>query len=152
MPNPSNSPANSPAEIISQLLQDLALGVAPQANNTPWQTFDSDEPDSPDNCITCYDTLGHDDGRSNLDGTLWAHYGVQVRIRSKGFAAGNVKAIAIRAGLAGVSRRAVHIGTAAYWVPVVANIGQVISLGKNKPETMRNLFTINLTLPFEVNQ
>lgn len=133
---------------MRQLLIDIGQGI--DGNSGNWPVFDSNEPNAPDNVITCYDTQGMDDGRSNLDGTLWAHQGIQVRIRSTGVAVGRTKANAIRKALSEVVRRTVWIGIAQYWIQNVARIGQVISMGKEKPGSNRNLFTVNVLLPLEV--
>lgn len=139
--------ANTAAEVMRQLLIDIGQG---NDGGTSWPVFDSNEPNAPDNVITCYDTQGIDDGRSNLDGTLWAHLGVQIRVRSMGVAVGRTKANAVRKALSEAIRRTVWIGTAQYWVSNVARIGQVLALGKEKPDSNRNIFTLNVLLPLEV--
>lgn len=142
-----NLQANTAAEVMRQLLIDIGMG---SDGGTDWPVYDSNEPNAPDNVITVYDTMGMDDGRSNLDGSLWAHLGAQVRVRSKGVAVGRSKAFAIRKALSQVNGRTVWIGSASYWITNVAKIGQVLALGTDKPGSSRNLFTLNVLLPLEV--
>jgi hypothetical protein len=146
-----NVAANSTAEIVRQLLINLNQGTDPALGAQPWPVFDSNEPDSPDNAITVYDTQGQDDGRSSLDGEVWSHPGFQIRVRSLGFSVGWKKASAIRVALATQAINVtVTIGTASYWIPNIAKIGQVLRIGKEKPQALRDIFTLNALVALEV--
>ena len=133
---------HSPADIVRRVLIDLGLGVDPPS--TPWPVFASGEPDTPDNCITVYDTAGLDHGRSMIDGELFGHNGVQVRVRSNSHATGWTKADAIQTGMAkSVYQETVTISGQAYLVHAIAKIGDVLTFGKETPTSKRSLFTIN---------
>jgi hypothetical protein len=54
----SGSLDHFPADIIRQLLIDLGVGLDVTA--TDWPAFSQKEPDSPDNVITVFDTMGRE--------------------------------------------------------------------------------------------
>lgn len=143
------------SQIVRQLLIDLGLAVAGSwTGNTysgaAWPAFYDDEPDQPDELVTTYDTQGDDDGRSMIDGELWCHEGFQVRVRSATKATGHAKIDAIRATLAAKSSvydRAVRIDASnVYLIHAATRIGQILSLGKERPASERHLHTLNCTI------
>lgn len=141
----ATSLADSPATIARQLLVDLGLGTQPAAAGA-WPVYASQEPDTPDNCITVYATQGTDDGRLQVDGSLQGHLGFQVRIRSDGYETGWQKGDAIQTTLATqVLRETVVVGANVYLVQCVAKIGDILELGKEQG-SYRFLFTINAVL------
>jgi hypothetical protein len=86
----SGSLDHFPADIIRQLLIDLGVGLDITA--TDWPAFSQKEPDSPDNVITVFDTMGRDLGRTNPDSVRSERYGIQVRVRG-----GDIDATGVRA-------------------------------------------------------
>lgn len=137
---------HSPAKILRQLLIDLSLGTLPSANGS-WPVYATHEPNLPDNCITVYDTVGTDDGRSMITGELWGHDGFLVRVRAADHDTGWLKADAIQTGLAeSVYDRTVHVSGSTYLVHAVTRIGDVLTLGTESPTSKRSLFTINATV------
>lgn len=137
---------HSPADVIRWLLISLGLGTDPLANNL-WPIVVDDEPELPDNVLTIYDTTARDDGRAMIDGESWHHMGFQVRIRSRDFTAGYVKADAIQVALdEQVYQNTVSIGTARYLVDCITGT-TLIRLGKELPASKRSLFTINALAP-----
>lgn len=139
---------HSPADVLRRLLIQLGLGTAPETRPLEsWPIYASNEPSDPDNCITVYDTAGTDDGRSMIDGELFGHYGIQVRVRSLDHATGWLKADAIQTALAEtVYDNAVTIGGSSYLVHSANKIGDVLALGKDVSDTKRSLFTLNAVL------
>ena len=138
--------SHSPAQIVRQLLIDLSLGTLPSASGS-WPVYATHEPNTPDDCVTVYDTAGTDDGRSMISGELWGHDGFQVRVRGKDHDTGWLKADAIQAGLAeSVYDRTVRVSSSAYLVHAITRIGDVLTLGTEAPTSKRSLFTINATL------
>jgi hypothetical protein len=136
---------HSPADILRHAL--INLGVGPLPPTTPWPIFASSEPDVPDNCITVYDSLGNDDGRTMPNGTLQQHQGIQVRIRSLDHATGWTKSQQIRSILAeGIYYTGVLIGTTPYLIHSVNQIGNVLALGKEIPTSKRTIFVINAVI------
>ena len=138
---------HSPADVVRWLLVGSPLNLGADPTVLPlgaWPLYESNEPSTPDNCVTLYDTDGKDDGRSMIDGQVLDHYGFQVRIRSVDKSTGRVKADAIRDALMGaIYQNGVVIGAANYWVHCIANIGRALFIGTDSPNTKRSLHTIN---------
>lgn len=123
-------------------------GVSFVVNPNAWPVYYDQEPDTPDNGITVYGTLGKDDGRTQIDGELQEHHGVQIRVRSLnkiGFSV--ISQIATMCdGLVdmGVTVATQELGTNKYIVQSVNRTGNgVLSLGKEMTPTRRNLYTLN---------
>lgn len=136
----SGSLTHSPAEIIRQLLVDLALGT----DDGTWPVKFATEPNSPDNVITVYNTAGRSDGRVQNGGERQEHHGFQVRIRSTSEAVGYTRARLIAVALdESVLLTTVTVSSSTYLIQSISRTGDILSLGKNHPETNLNLFTIN---------
>lgn len=96
---------HSPAEITRQLLYNEAVLTASGPPTPPilpgdgWAYYSSNEPTTPDQCITTYDTPNRYDGRNMVDGEIEAHYGIQIRVRSTNHFAGYLKAHGIETAL-----------------------------------------------------
>ena len=149
----ANSLRHSPAEIVRQLLINLGLGVAGSYDSSnrysgaAWPVTTNSEVDQPDNAITVYDTAGQGDGRSMIDGETFSHYGFQVRIRAQTHRLGWLKADSIETGLSkSVYQNVVTVDGVSYLVHCVARIGDVLSLGKEAPQSIRRVFTLNALL------
>jgi len=69
-----------PAQIIAQLLRDIEGDLLVDTVDTKIPVFITDMPDSPDNLVTVYDTVGTRDGRV-LTGESIEHPGWQIRLR-----------------------------------------------------------------------
>lgn len=135
---------HSPAAIIAKLLVAAGAGSDPPAG--PWPVFVANEPTNPSNCVTVYNTAGTSDGRSMLDGAVFTHPGIQVRVRSDD-ESGWLKAEALRKLLAeGVRQASVVVGDATYTVYCCARISNVIPLGKEAPTSKRSIFVVNCTV------
>lgn len=135
---------NSPAEIAAQLLVLLGYGT----DSDTWPVYATNEPSSPDNCITVKDTDGKGEGRV-ATGELQEHQGIQIRVRSADHPTGWAKCTALRNGMAtGFYDRTVVIGARQYLVHCFANIGRILPLGKDTPATKRSVFTINALISY----
>ena len=137
---------NSPADILRWLLIDMGLGSEPAIPQVlPWPVFATNEPDEPENCLTCFDTEGQPDGRTQPDGEYQQHYGIQIRCRSGNHPTGyqQLQAIAIALDQT-VNMATVLITPASYVVWVVDRRGDVIPIGKDVPKTKRSIFTVNV--------
>ena len=139
-----NTLLHSPADVTRHLLISLGLGTDPDDGGA-WPVYATSEPDLPDNALTIYDTVGTSDGRSMIDGELYQHYGIQVKIRAATHSGGGYgKADAIRTALAEtVYDETVHVGDSTYLVHCYSRIGEVLTLGKETPTSKRSLFSIN---------
>ncbi len=141
---------DSPADVVRWLMVGLGLGIQPSTRSlgTPWPINTSLEPAQPDDCITIKNTVGMDDGRTMADGIPHAHFGIQIRVRSTDERTGWIKADSIRATLA-TQVRMISVtlpSGSTYNVACIAHIGQVIPIGKETPNSKRNVFTLNVTL------
>lgn len=135
--------SHSPAQIIARLLATLGVGVT-GGTVGDWPIYVSDEPNSPDNAITLYDTSGQNDGRSMIDGEVQEHPGVEVRIRSSTHEIGFAKAAVIAEILAmTIYQNTVVISTNQYLVHSITRKGTINYLGRENPTSKRQLFTIN---------
>lgn len=136
-----------PADILAQVLINNGLGSDPTGTGA-WPIRSAMEVSSPDNVITVYDTAGRQHGRTQPDGEIQEHYGIQVRVRATDPTTGRRKANDIRVFLSETLYNAtVTIGTAQYVVHDSNGLGPVLSLGKDVSNTKRSLFTVNGTVP-----
>lgn len=133
---------HSPAEVIRQLIVDQGWGIDYVDDDTDWASFDSAEPNLPDNVITVYDTLGRDNGRDAF-GERSEEQGFQVRIRSKTHPAGYVKSQEIAVGLDQIDHEDVTVDSTSYVVWAVMRTGNVLAIGHDAPNSKRRLFTLN---------
>lgn len=141
-----NQLLHSPADVVRWLLIGLGVGTDPSLSSA-WPINADKEAATPDNVITIYDTAGRDDGRSMIDGELFYHYGLQVRVRAVDHVTGWPKADQIRVTMAQqVYGNSVTIGTSTYRVHCIAKIGEVLRLGQEVGSSKRSLFTINATV------
>lgn len=140
MPGPLT---HSPADVIRHLLVNLGGGVLPSAGGS-WPIYVDSEPDTPDSVITLYDTAGIIQGRTHIDGEIQEKHGILVRVRAASHTTGYTKARAIAVLMDETAKRdIVTIGGTNYFVNAITRTTDVIRLGKNKPTSNRNLFTIN---------
>lgn len=145
---------HSPADIVRRLLVDLGLGSYPAIPAGSWPVYASEEPQTPDNTITVFDTTGKRQGRMMIDGAVEEHHGFQIRIRSADDRTGATKARTIADTIdKNVYRRWVTVDSTRYQVHSLDRSGDVISLGrersegggKDKKPSQRRIFTINGT-------
>jgi hypothetical protein len=155
---------HSPAEIVRNLL--VARGWAYGSSTTDWAkgpdgktvkyssspskawpAFFAGEPDTPDSCITVYDTTGNRQGRLQ-HGEMQENQGIQVRVRSASQGAGYVKAqqLAIHLDENVLYANEVAIGSSLYAIYSINRSGNVLDIGKEGQLSNRRVFTINATV------
>lgn len=130
-----------PADVIRQLLIDLGAGS--EVTTTDWPTFSQKEPDSPDNVITVFDTMGRDLGRTNPDMVRSERYGIQVRVRGGDIDATGVRARSVAMALDSVVRLPVTLDVTQYFVLGFVRTGPVLRLGIDAPSSGRWIFVVN---------
>lgn len=139
---------HSPGDVVRWLLVRHGLGVDPTASPTAnWATYSPTEPSRPDNCLTVQTTQGVSSGRIQVTGEDTPRYGVQVRVRAADHPTGVAKAHALRKwALEDVYLETLSLTgpTAVYTVSSFVRVGQVLDLGKMKPDSRLSLFTLNL--------
>ncbi len=141
----SGTLTHSPADVIRQILEDLAVAVAPgSASSTDWASFYSMEPDFQDRIITCHDTTGISQGRTHVDGQLQEFHGVQVMVRAEDYEVAYNKAQSVAVNLdTNIQLTNALISSTLYTVYSFNRTSPVISLGREAPNTRRSIFTIN---------
>ena len=133
---------HSPAEVVRQLLIDLSLGEDSQSSD--WSVFVGVQPDSPDNCITVYDTTGILDGKVQFTGDTLEQHGVQIKIRARTVPLGRARSNLIGKKLdQDVQRTEVTVDSDDYLVHGVQR-GNILHLG-HEPESRNRGWSINCT-------
>lgn len=132
------------ADIIRHLIVDLGSGTLP-TDGGDWPVYTANEPDTPDNCITTYNTTGTLQGRINQTGSHVEKYGVQIRVRGVNHAVGFAKGATIENKMdTEVYRDVVTIASSQYLVHAVSKSGTLIFAGKDSSSSKRFIFTLNL--------
>lgn len=137
----------SAAEVVRQLLVDLGVADDPPDGAYPARALG--EEDTPDDHITVYNTTAARLGRVHTSGKFVQNPGFQVRVRSGDETTALVKADAIRTALSGVLRRTVTVDAVDHTVQCVSQLGEVIDLGVDTPQTRRRLCTLNGVLTYK---
>lgn len=134
----------SPADIVAQLIVNLGHGVAIDEDPAIWPVYVAGEPDTPDNCITVYDTQSRDHGRSLVTGERQEHHGIQVRVRSEDHRQGFAKIRAIAVAFdQDVYLDGVTLEEYDYRIQAITRVGDPLCLGKDGADSRRSLFTLN---------
>lgn len=129
-------------DVIRRLLVNDGQGTLPSAAGS-WP-IGVERPDSPDDCVTVTETTGRRDGRTMTDGEVIEHPGIQVEVRSADHNTGFLKAKQIatycdeQVRNSGVTFEGKH-----YNIVNVSRVGVVMSIGRESPESARELFTFN---------
>ena len=139
---------HSPAMILRTALVDMSKGTFPLSNGT-WPLYVGQFPDTPDEAVGIFDTSGQRDGRTQVDGVVHSHPGIQLRIRSNQYTAGYQKSNELRIALQTIKGKIVTIDTVQYTILVVSQIGDILSLGKSEEINKRDLFSINAQLALD---
>ena len=147
------------AEIIRQLLIDEGHGVVFNRLETPankaWSVFISREPDTPDKCITIFDTAGILQGRLHDSGEVQEQFGFLVRLRSDDSRLGTNKLREIVEFLDEdigskevVVTDATGTSTTTYTIGDASRRSAIIPLNVDEDNSSRYLFTVNYTINF----
>lgn len=139
---------HSPADIIRYALVDLGAGTLPSLQQE-WPIFVHLEPDTPDNCMVVYDTVGFLQGRLHPTGQFVNHYGFQVLLRTSNAKEGMIKLASVEALLNSVRRLEVSVEDAIYLVHSTTQRTPILPLGRDVDNSDRSLFTINYTVTLE---
>lgn len=137
----SGSLDHAQCEIIRKLLIDL--GQAANSQTVDWSIFSYSEPNTPDNCITVYNTTGTTQGAFQTSGEVQEFHGIQIRLRGNNKKTAFAKANDIFVALSGVQMRTVTVESANYTIASVRPTANVIDLGNETPDSKRRIFTIN---------
>jgi len=138
----SGSLNHSPAYILANYLVDAGLTTF----GGTWPVYIGKEPDTPDDCVTIYDTDGRIQGRTHYDGEMQEHYGIQVRVRSAPhrIVEGYRKCKSILQNFdTEVLRTLVVIGSSTYKIQAITRQSDVIPLGDESPSSRRYVQVAN---------
>ena len=140
---------HSQADIVRHVLIAINHGTLPSGNE-PWPIYVDNEPDAPDNCITITNTPSRDFGRDAIQYDRQEYHGIQIRIRAATSPLGRNKARRLAIALdAEIIQHTIAlpkvpgVEEADYLIHSVTRTGDVLSLGKEVPNTKRHLFTLN---------
>lgn len=144
---------HSPADIIRAVLINRGLGSDPDLSPVQsWPVYTGGEPNSPDNVITTFGTVGIDHGREMVNGEVLGPYGFQIRVRADSYQQGRDKIETIWEGLSelsgGVYNLTVNLSGDSYLVACIVRFGDILELGKEVPNSKRSLFTFNALINY----
>jgi Bacteriophage minor capsid protein len=134
----------TPADVVRQLLIDAGIGAEPGGASVVWPVYAKKEPSMPDDCITVFNGPGTDDGRTHVDGVMQGLYTFQFRIRSADADDGWLKATEIMDHISSnVLRQRITVNGESWFVQCFSQIGNVIDIGDEAPNSARRLHTLN---------
>jgi hypothetical protein len=132
---------NSPADVVAMLLEKSGAASDPGTTGA-WPVTVGLEADTPDDCLTVYDTLGRLGKRDMVMGDRSKLPGVQVKVRSMQAEVGQAKCWALCVLFDNFFQEEVTINGALYRIQNITRTGDPLALGE-EPESKRSLFTLN---------
>jgi len=138
----TGSLTHPPAEIIGQLLVDLSVGT--NTLSADWAVFIESEPDTPDESITVFDTANTYQGTIQISGETQEFHGIQVRVRGGRYSTAwaIVNDVAVKMDTQ-VKRDIVTLSSSTYNVHGAHRTSGPIHLGRESPQSKREIFTLN---------
>lgn len=130
------------ARVLLEYLIDQGLATHPD-DGDPWPVYLDQLPDSPDNCIVCYDTTGSMGGRDSVIQRYSELHGVQVFVRSAHLE-GWLKAQDIKGYFDALVRTYVYLGNDTYYIQNINRQGDIIKLGKDSSNSHRRRWSLNV--------
>ena len=137
---------HSPAKIMAEYLILISLGSRVPTAPDPlsaWPVYSCTFPETPNELISVYDTVGTIDGRIRGGETI-EHPGIQIRVRSETEAAARAKMKAIAAALDDLYRLSVTLEGTNYRIQSATRTS-ILPLGQDATKR-RFGFTINALL------
>jgi hypothetical protein len=96
-----------------------------------------------------FDTTGTPDGRSQIDGEVLQHPGIQLRVRASGHQTGWSKINSLTVALDAINNYRVTIDSSTYTIQVISRRSTVESIGKEDSVTKRDRFVANFTVSID---
>lgn len=141
---------HSPAKVVQQVMINNGWLNEPATAGQPdpdWPAYVNGEPASPDNCVTIYDVNVGTDGRAMIDGEVFAHDGIMIRVRAKDNPTGWEKAQTLKNIVSQqVYDEVVTIDGHTYIWHNASKIGTILRMGKDAGGSKRNLLTLNFEI------
>lgn len=145
----SGSLDHPPSDIIRQMIADLSVGTTSQSAD--WSIFNSDKPDEPDKILTIYDTTPILQGITQVNGEVQGFYGIQIEIRGTTFSNAWTKAKTAYTNLDPILNQLVTVDSTDYIVHNMNRVSGPIPVGKEVPQSKRDLITLNYTCSIRQN-
>ena len=137
---------HSPADVLRYMMIDMGMGVLPSAGGT-WPIYEGVTPGTPDALISTHNTTDIHQGREMVFGEVQGRHGVQILVRAATdvitFAKTNDIVIAFDEQ---TYDEPVIIGSSTYVIHSISRSSGPIHLGKEVPDTKRDLYTLNVTI------
>jgi len=140
---------HTPAQILQAYLvsNDVDLFKKPKSQ-VRWPLYANSLPDGvnvEDDAGAVYDTVGTKDGRDMDSGESYWHHGIQVRVRSKVFTAGLLKAKEVVDEFATVALAEIKLDQTTYEIGAITQTSDVLPLAGGEAEALRRRseFTVN---------
>lgn len=137
-----------PAEALAAYLVSQGIG-SEVGSGQPWPIYVGHMPDTPDEALCVYDTVGIQHGRIQETGETQEHHGVQIRVRAMSYPVGRNKAVGIAQTLDAILRNTVVVGSDTYFIQSATRTGGIPYLGLEK-DGVRRLFTVNALLSLRI--
>lgn len=135
---------HSPQEIIGQLLIDLSVGTDSQTLD--WSVFIDSKPDKPDECLVVSGQANVLQMTSQPTGEIVERRGIQILARAYNQSTGWTKVNDLVTKLdTEVNRGIVVLGGTTYIVHSVDRTSGPFHVGRETPESKREIFTVNAT-------
>lgn len=129
-------------DVLRRLLVNNSQGTLPSASGN-WP-IGIERPDDPDDCVTITETTGKRDGRVMSTGEVIEHPGIQVEVRSADHNTGFLKAMQLATYCdESIYNSVITFENKTYNIQNVSRVGPVMSIGRESPESKRELFTFN---------
>lgn len=137
---------HSPGDILRRALISLAIGSNPDvATVGAWPVYCAVEPNSPDNCLTVYDSPDSvQSGRMNIEVVEFPS--VQVKVRAVDHQTAYLKASAIASAMDDILRRNVSMPDNTVYLLAWVHRRPFGYSGLEKPASRRHIITINAYL------
>jgi hypothetical protein len=129
---------NSPAEIIGQAILDEGMG-----QSGLWPIFINNNQKTNTRNISVLDTAGFVRGKTHVDSESQEHYGIQFLIRGANQLESFRKTNEILNTLNLFLRKLVNLSGEVYSIQAVTPSGTIIRVGKEQPEEVLFVFSLN---------
>lgn len=136
---------DSPADVIRQLLIRLGLATDPDDKDA-WPAYAHNEPNLPDNCLTCYNVDSTVYYKTSPDMEVQEYHNVVIRCRGQTDSTAYTKLNHVAATLDKVQFASVEISPACYSIPGISRSG-VRRLGKDAPNSSRYIYNLDVSCP-----
>jgi hypothetical protein len=134
---------HSPAEIIQQAIVDDNLGNQPSLSGN-WPTYVNNNQKSNTSNLTVLDTTGIIRGKTHVDSEPQEQFGIQLLVRHPAPNISFSKANELFSTLSSWHRKLVSVEDSLYIIHAATFSSPVIRVGKEQPEEVLFIYSLNL--------